>query len=285
MRNAIAILMILIVAVCAAAAAQTVHVVQPGETVYSIARSYNVSPDAVLAVNGIKDPRTIKPGQKLVIPSVYRVRKGDTFYGIARKHGISVEELLKANKLTAAATLKAGDLLYVPAGASGMQGSPETQRAGNPTGTAASNTAAKPPETATPAPAASAGASGPTPAKVDASGPWPATGTVSYLEGKLYGVMIETSTGSKIVAVRNGTVVSAGPFRGYGLVCFVQAPDGLVYVYGGASRQNVKVGDAVRPGVEVGIVGADMETGKPIAYFFVFKNGKAVDPAKVIRDR
>ena len=47
---------------------QTIHVVQPGETVSEIARQYGVSIDALTAVNGIADPHLIKIGQELVIP-------------------------------------------------------------------------------------------------------------------------------------------------------------------------------------------------------------------------
>ena len=47
---------------------QTIHVVQPGETLSEIARQYGVSIDALTAVNGIADPHLIKIGQELVIP-------------------------------------------------------------------------------------------------------------------------------------------------------------------------------------------------------------------------
>ncbi|MCS6934692.1 MAG: LysM peptidoglycan-binding domain-containing protein [Chitinophagales bacterium] len=43
-----------------------VHVVQPGETVYSIARSYGVSPDDVMQTNDMKEPN-IRVGQSLII--------------------------------------------------------------------------------------------------------------------------------------------------------------------------------------------------------------------------
>ncbi len=270
MRRTVVLLVFVAVLVCGAVAGQAIHVVKPGDTVYSIARAYNVPPDAVLAANGIRDAKNIRPGQKLVIPSVHRVQKGETIYGIARQYGVTADAILKANGMKAGDTLKAGALIYIPGGEA-----PKT--ASNPAN--GSDPATKP--AGTPPGHVDAPA---TPTKADVPGPWPAAGSLSYLEGKLFGVMIEAALGSPIRSVRTGSVVSAGPFRGYGLVCFVQSSDGLVYVYGGASRLDVKAGDKLAPGAQVGVVGADMETGKPIAYFFVFRNGKATDPASAPRE-
>ena len=47
---------------------QTIHTVQPGETLFQIAKQYGVSVDALMATNGIADPHLIKIGQELIIP-------------------------------------------------------------------------------------------------------------------------------------------------------------------------------------------------------------------------
>lgn len=44
------------------------HVVQPGETLYSIARQYGVSPQAIIDANPLKNPNLIYPGDTLIIP-------------------------------------------------------------------------------------------------------------------------------------------------------------------------------------------------------------------------
>ena len=46
----------------------TFHKVQPGETLGSIARDYNVSQSTIISLNGIKNPDLIYPGQSLKIP-------------------------------------------------------------------------------------------------------------------------------------------------------------------------------------------------------------------------
>jgi LysM repeat protein len=47
---------------------QTIHIVQPGETLYRIALKYNKSWQEVATANGITNPASIQPGQRLVIP-------------------------------------------------------------------------------------------------------------------------------------------------------------------------------------------------------------------------
>ncbi|MDR7533565.1 MAG: NlpC/P60 family protein [Armatimonadota bacterium] len=51
-----------------AQAAQRVHVVQPGETAYRIARRYGITVDALAAANSLADPARLRVGQRLHIP-------------------------------------------------------------------------------------------------------------------------------------------------------------------------------------------------------------------------
>lgn len=46
----------------------TVHVVQPGEWIYSIARIYGVDPQAIIDANNLTDPNLVYPGLELIIP-------------------------------------------------------------------------------------------------------------------------------------------------------------------------------------------------------------------------
>ena len=49
-------------------ASGTVHIVQPGEWIWQIARLYGVDPQAIIDLNGLTSPATIYPGQELLIP-------------------------------------------------------------------------------------------------------------------------------------------------------------------------------------------------------------------------
>ena len=41
-----------------------VHVVEKGQTIYGIARTYGVPYESILSANGIEDPRKILPGTR-----------------------------------------------------------------------------------------------------------------------------------------------------------------------------------------------------------------------------
>jgi septal ring factor EnvC (AmiA/AmiB activator) len=117
---------------------------------------------------------------------------------------------------------------------------------------------------------------------VDKSLSWPCPGEILYLDGKAYGVVIRAKLGEALKAVASGTVSSAGPYRGYGNVVFVLTR-GYIYVYGGNDSLLVRAGDQIVAGQELGRVGMDAKQGGPAAYFLVFKNGEAVDPAAAPR--
>jgi murein DD-endopeptidase MepM/ murein hydrolase activator NlpD len=141
-----------------------------------------------------------------------------------------------------------------------------------------------------PSPAmSSGGVSLPEPVKtqdkvVDMKLDWPVPGKAMYLDGKLEGMMIRVKPGEAAKAIASGTVVSAGPSRGFNQVAFIQAKSGYVYVYGGNEALFVKTGDQVVSGKEIGKIGIDAKDGSPIAYFFVFRNGQPIDPALAPRD-
>ena len=95
------------------------HVVQKGETLYSIAKQYNTTVEAILKLNNLSDPAKITVGLVLKIPappaqtSSYTVKKGDTLFSIARMFSISVDGLKTLNKLSSD-SIKVGQVLVVP---------------------------------------------------------------------------------------------------------------------------------------------------------------------------
>jgi len=248
-----------------------IHVLKKGETLYSVARIYGVEYQELLRTNKIGDPRKLQVGQKITIPGsppapppdasaatiTHKVAKDETLYGIARRYGVGVGEIRALNGLDERSVLKVGASLRIPA----------------------------PPAAATPATtgatAVKAVDARPTqPKAVDPTIRWPVSARqVSYMTGKLYGVMIGTENSEPVRSLSRGTVVSAGPYRGFGKVAIVQSEDGYVYVYGGCDSLSVKEGDAVSPGLELGMVGIDTLSGRPQLFFLVYKDNVAIDPA------
>ncbi|HEY8402807.1 MAG TPA: LysM peptidoglycan-binding domain-containing protein [Cytophagaceae bacterium] len=76
------------------------HLVKAGETLYSISKLYNVSPDSIKAWNNLEN-NAIQVGQKLKITIanqktgyiIHEVKQGDTLYKITREYGITIDEL------------------------------------------------------------------------------------------------------------------------------------------------------------------------------------------------
>lgn len=78
----------------------TIHTVQPGESVYSIAQMYRVPMERIISDNELSDPGRLAVGQALVIryPRQYHVvEPGETLASIATMHGMTANELFQLN--------------------------------------------------------------------------------------------------------------------------------------------------------------------------------------------
>lgn len=100
------------------------HVVAVGETLFSIARRYGTTVDAIAHANLIPDPRQIYAGQRLVIPSAlgpvetwatHVVLPGETLPAIARQYGLDWRTVAQANYLLNPTILAVGQTLRIPA--------------------------------------------------------------------------------------------------------------------------------------------------------------------------
>ena len=111
-----------------------VHVVEPGQTLYSISRAYNLN-EKDIALENPGSMSGIRVGQTLKIPvestmarevdtsvdrvpdedeRTHRVRKGETFYGIARYYGLSEKQLREANPGVDPTAFRPGMRLLIP---------------------------------------------------------------------------------------------------------------------------------------------------------------------------
>jgi LysM repeat protein len=286
-------------------AEDTVHVVEKGETVYSISRSYQVSPEELMRYNNITDASKLQIGRRLKIPAFppentvpqasgtrttvssssraetyteYRVVKNDTLYSIARRQGLSLPVLLEFNGFTQNHVLKVGELVKIPhiTGGTGTAGTGDGTPAGGASGLVS------PGKTGTNQ--SGAGVRQTSAKTVDASLRWPIKPKeIAYMTGKLYGVVLAGERSETVKSLTQGTVVSAGPYRGFGRVVIVQVTGGYLYVYGGCESLSVKEGDRIGPGTELGRLGIDVVSEKPQLFFLVYRSNVPVDPAKAPR--
>ena len=77
------------------------YYVQKGDSLYNIAKRFNVSVSELISLNNLKNTN-LSIGQTIKIPSInkkYIVVKGDSLYSIAKKFNTSVSELLSKNNL------------------------------------------------------------------------------------------------------------------------------------------------------------------------------------------
>ncbi|WFR55695.1 LysM peptidoglycan-binding domain-containing protein [Anaerocolumna sp. AGMB13025] len=77
-----------------------IHVVQPGETIYTIAQDYNVSVTGLVEQNGLINPEQLVTGQTIVIAypnQVYIATEGDTLESVAAAFGVTRMQLLRNN--------------------------------------------------------------------------------------------------------------------------------------------------------------------------------------------
>ena len=94
------------------------YTVKSGDSLYSIAKQYGITVDALKSANG-KTSNLLSIGEVLIIPTTnsnsitYTVKSGDSLWKIATNYGISVNALKQANNLTSD-LLSIGQVLIIP---------------------------------------------------------------------------------------------------------------------------------------------------------------------------
>ncbi|MEL7567758.1 MAG: LysM peptidoglycan-binding domain-containing protein [Dehalobacterium sp.] len=98
-----------------------VYTIEPGDTLYDIARKFNTTIDILRKFNNIPNPDLIFIGQKITVPYsppeaiIYTVKPGDTLYSISRTYQTSVQNLIDFNYLDNPDLIFSGQHLVVTA--------------------------------------------------------------------------------------------------------------------------------------------------------------------------
>lgn len=78
------------------------YIVKQGDSLYSIARTYNIPLDTLIMLNGLNKNDYIYPNQEIVIPKsgikLYVTKEGDTLANIINYMGIDANKLNNQNK-------------------------------------------------------------------------------------------------------------------------------------------------------------------------------------------
>jgi len=233
-----------------------VHQVESGESLYTVARRYNVTAQAIIQANGFSSPDKIFVGQKLVIPG-----KASQLAALGPKGNkpaeVPVEKVAAVDPaaITPAKPLEA-------------------------------KTAAKPVEVAKVEPAK--------PLEQPKTDPvlsgadkfrWPISGRVitDFANSKGTGINIEAPEGAAVRAAENGQVIYAGSgVEGYGNLILIRHPNGYVSAYAHLQQMNVAKGTVVNRGDNIGTAGMTGSVSKPQLHFELRKGATPVDPIPLL---
>ncbi len=79
------------------------YTIKKGDTLYGIAREYNINPDLLAILNGLDSGDYIYPNQEILIPksnySYYVTKDGDTIDIVSNKFNQSVGDLINNNEI------------------------------------------------------------------------------------------------------------------------------------------------------------------------------------------
>lgn len=227
-----------------------VHVIESGESLYTIARRYDVTAQAIIQANGFSSPDKIFVGQKIVIPG-----RPDL---LARKGPAT----------STGATMVASTS---PAGSTPIA-SPDLIQTDTPVATA---------PTAKPLvqPAVEPKLSGAEKFR------WPVSGRVitDFANSKGTGINIEAPEGAAVRAAENGQVIYVGSgVEGYGNLVLIRHPNGYVSAYAHLKQMSVQKGDVVNRGDNIGSAGMTGSVSRPQLHFELRKGATPVDPMPLL---
>jgi murein DD-endopeptidase MepM/ murein hydrolase activator NlpD len=235
-------------------APELTHQVQPGETLAAIARLYQVDVAVVKQANGLKNDQ-IRAGQVLAIPGGQpaqriAVAEGDSLWGLASRFGTTVSDILAVNPDIDPGHLKIGAILTLPKGAKERDGVVAAMA---------------------------------DPGPLSGLFKWPLTAPISSLFGPRdgtfhFGLDLAANMSEPIHAAREGDVIYAGWMTGYGNLVQLRHPDGTETWYGHASKLLVTVGQHVKQGDAISLVGSTGHSTGPHLHFEIHVNNQARDP-------
>lgn len=254
--------------------------IQRGDTLGMIARRAGIPLVRLERFNPGVDAHRLAVGQRLLVPSRqerapsggpyrYQIRPGDTYAAIARHFGTRASRLQAANPDISPTSLRVGQLIQVPlAGRTRAIPSP-----------APTDTSPTPRATSSPDRDAVAARDWPWPLKdyriARRFGP--------DSRGTLQPMLLATQRGARARAVAAGEVRFAGSMRQLGQVVIVHHPGNLQSVYALCERLLVDSGTDVTEGTPLCEVGFHAATQRHELLFDMRRDGKPLDPARVLR--
>lgn len=229
---------------------RTYYLVQPGDTLYSIAWRQSLSYRDLASWNGVRPPGyRIFPGQRLRLKAPERSRSGSA---------------PRSSKPVTVATPKTAP-------------KPSIKPAAKPPAYS------RPPVAAVNKPAVPKSSS----KRLKLAWNWPTKGrvvqTFSAGDDTRKGIWIQGQLGQKVNASESGKVVYAGNgLVGYGNLIIIKHDRSYLSAYGYNSKLLVKEGDEVRRGDVVAYMGTPNTGAQPVLHFEVRRQGRPINPLPLL---
>jgi murein DD-endopeptidase MepM/ murein hydrolase activator NlpD len=248
-------------------AGNNVHVVQAGETLYSLSRRYHKQPMLIAQANNVGLDHKVKIGDRVTIPGAGPIAP----VAAVKPAPVPAQQQRIAEIKPKPAPIK-------PQGSPGVTTPPPTAHTVTPTVDPTAEQAPPAPPAAQP--------------EVTGAAPsfrWPVRGRISEgfgprpSGGQNDGINVSVPQGTPIKAAEDGVVAYAGSeLKGYGNLVLIRHSNGFVTAYAHASELNVKKGEQVKRGQVIGKAGATGNVTAPQLHFEVRKGATPVDPAQYL---
>ena len=226
--------------------------VKEGDTLSSIAQEFDVSINTLLWANDLKSAHQIQPGDTLIVLPVsgtkHEVKRGDTVDTLVKRYRGDYDEIIQFNGLPADGSLKVGSVVIIPDGElDGQIALPKSL----------------------------------TNVLSDLKGYFSRPIAGGILSRGIHGwnaVDLATACGQPIFASASGTIIRAddqGWNSGYGNFLAISHPNGVQTLYAHASELLTYIGQQVKQGQVVALVGS---TGKSTGCHLHFEVRGAKNP-------
>lgn len=282
------------------------HTMRKGETLWTVAKSYNVDLRDMLDLNRLSAPYKIRVGERIKIPAPasYTVKSSDTLYKVSRMFDTSTTELARLNNIQPPYKLSTGQSLRLPPRHAQQvvvaQMSPRTsskilmiereELKSVPTNREEALISSPQPsisqrnqETAS-----------------SRMAPPVQLGHIQFIKpvaGKIIsgygpkedglhndGINIKAAHGDVVRAAEQGIVVYQGnQIEGYGNMVLIRHANGYLTAYAHMAKTLVRKGEKVKRGQTIGTVGASGNVKTPQLHFEIRKGRDAIDPGTLLQ--
>jgi murein DD-endopeptidase MepM/ murein hydrolase activator NlpD len=240
------------------------HVLQPGETLTDVMGRYGLSLESLVGANpDLSSLDRLPAGVELLIPPgeglVVNLQSEDELGALLLRYGVNPVQVARANDLNSPSDIQPGMLLFLP----DVKPSEALERLSKVR-------------------------------EMENRYLWPLQGRITSYFGRRNlgmgtssfhrGIDVAAPYGSTITAARTGTVSFAGwSTQGYGYLVKIRHGGGAETWYGHFSKILVRVGQYVRQGEPIGLVGSTGISTGPHLHFELHESGRAIDPLGQLR--